>query len=174
MENQLSLPHIKHVTTSDAAPTVQIHVISLNASCDIEMLPDSGADISAADREFLAQLGEHVDNLPSSHIMPQAVNGTTMKPIGKLPVTLCLGNKEIQDDVHIYPRVSGALISLRVSKGLGILPERYPHPVTATAASSCPGISATETSPPSPIPDSSKEFPTVFDGVICNKSFIYH
>jgi len=102
-ENQLSLPHINHVTTDDAAPTIHIYVTSLNGSCDIEMLPDFSADISAAaGREFLMCLAEHVDKLPLSGIMPQAVNGaTTITLLEKLPVTLCLGNKQIQDEVHI-------------------------------------------------------------------------
>jgi len=47
-ENQLLLPHIMHVTTDDAASAIHIYVTSLNGSCDIEMLPDSGADISAS------------------------------------------------------------------------------------------------------------------------------
>jgi len=39
-EKQLSLSHIKHVTIDDAAPTIHIHVTSLNGLCDIEMLLD--------------------------------------------------------------------------------------------------------------------------------------
>ena len=167
-EDQLSLPHIKHVTTNDAAPTILIHVSSLNGSSDIEMLPDSGADISAAGREILTRLGEHVDNLPPSGITPQTVNGSTMQPLGKLPVTLRLGDKQYQDDIHIYPGVSGALISWRASKGLGILPEHYPHPAPTVDISSCPTIKVTSTSQPSPVVDFSKEFPTVFDGIIRN------
>ena len=132
------------------------------------MLPDSGADISAAGREFLVHLSEHVDNLPSSDIMPQAVNGTTMKLLGKLPVTLCLGDKRIQDDVHIYPGVSGALISWRAANGLGILPEHCPRPAPTTYASPCPSIHVTSSSQPSPIIDFEKEFPTLFDGVVRN------
>ena len=92
-ENQHSLPHIQHVTTNEAAPTIHVHVTSLNGSREIEMLPDSGADISAAGKEILNSLGEHADNLPQSGITPRAVNGTAMEPLGKLPVTLRLGNK---------------------------------------------------------------------------------
>jgi len=131
------------------------------------MLPDSDADLSAVGREFLTRLGEHVDNLPSFGITPQAVNGATMTPLGKLPVTLCLGNKQIQDEVHIYPGVSGVLMSWRASKGLGILPEHYPHPVPAIDTLS-PSINVTRMSQPPPVVNFSKEFPTVFDGVVCN------
>jgi len=100
-QNQLSLPHIRHVTTYNAAPTIQIHVASLNGSSEIEMLPDSGADISATGRELLMLLGEHVDNIPPSGITPQAVNGMTMKPLGKLPVTLHLGDKQYCSNIRL-------------------------------------------------------------------------
>ena len=110
---QPSLPHIQHVTTNEAAPTIHIHVTSLHGSSEIEMLPDSGADISAAGKEILDYLGEHIDNLPPSGITPRAVNGSTMQPLGKLPVTLRLGDKQYQDDIHINPGVSGALMSRR-------------------------------------------------------------
>jgi len=59
-ENQLSLPHIKHIATNDAAPTIQIHVTSLNGSNDIEMLLDCGSDTC---RELLIPLGEHDDGI---------------------------------------------------------------------------------------------------------------
>jgi len=135
----------------------------LNGSSEIEILPVSGTDISATGRELLMLLGEHVDNIPPTGITPQAVNGMTMKPLDKLPVTLCLGDKQYRNDVHIYPGVSGALISWRASKGPGILPEHYPYPIHNMATSLHPAIKATSANQPI---DFSKEYPTVFDGII--------
>jgi len=160
-ENQLSLPHIKHVTTDDAAPTT--HVTSLNGSCDIEMLPDSDADIWIAGREFLTYLDEHVDNLPSSGIMSQAVNGATMMPLlaNCQWSSVWVTSKSRKDEVQIYPEVSGVLMCWTASKGLG------------RASCTCHGCFITfhqcyqnESAV--------KEFPTVFDDVLLKMDGAYH
>ena len=52
------------------------------------------------------------------NVVLKTVNGTKMFPLGKLPVTLCLGDKNYQDDVHIYPNVHGTLISWKANKAL--------------------------------------------------------
>ena len=84
---------------------------SLNGTASINSLPDSGADISAAGTQALRELGEHVDNLLPSRVIPRAVNGMQMKPIGKLPVTFQLGTTTHKDDLHIYSEVTGVLLS---------------------------------------------------------------
>ena len=168
---QPPLPHIHHVTANETAPTIHVHVTSPHGSSEIEMLPDSGADVSAAGKEILAYLGEHIDNLPQSEITPRAVNGSVMQPLGKLPVTLRLGDKQYRDDIHINPGVSGALMSWRASKGLGILPDHYPHPLPTTNVPSQSVIKATTVNPttqPLRITNFSIEFPRVFDGLIRN------
>ena len=71
-------------------PTINIHVSSLNGNADIPALPDSGADISVAGKVALSCLGEHEDSLLPSQIIPRAVNGTRMYPIGKPPVKIAL------------------------------------------------------------------------------------
>ena len=47
-----------------------------------------------------------------------------MIPLGKVPIT----RKKSYRDLHIYPGMSGALISWKAAKGLGILPLSYPYP----------------------------------------------
>ena len=81
----------------------------------------------------------HSDLLPS-HISPRAVNGSCMTPIGKLPVTIQLEGRRHTDDLHIYPGVSGALISWKAAKQLGILPDHYPHPGRPFTDTPQPGI----------------------------------
>ena len=95
----------------DLAPTIGIQITSLNGNAEVRTLPDSGADISVAGKAALWSLGEHEDNLLPSQIIPKAVNGTKMKPVGKLPVTFKLGHHKYVDDLHIYPEVSGVLLS---------------------------------------------------------------
>ena len=51
----------------------------------VTVLPDSGADISAAGQTIVSILGHHLDNLAPSKISPGAVNGAYIKPVGKIP-----------------------------------------------------------------------------------------
>ena len=169
---QIHMPKIRHVMVTDPAPTIPIHISSLNGSIDTEVLPDSGADISAAGKEILSHLGEHVDNLLPSEIIPRAANGTRMRPIGKIAVLFQLGHRKYTDDLHIYPGVSGTLISWRAAKNLGILPKCYPYSNGTTVSSMVVerppphSINAAESAKTSGIPTAEEmmeEFPTVFD-----------
>ncbi len=45
------------------APIVTMHIASDHREALIDVLPDSGADICAAGPQFVAVLGEHIDNL---------------------------------------------------------------------------------------------------------------
>ena len=76
----------------------------------------------------LEYLDQHVDNILPSHISPRTVNGLSMIPLRKVAVTIKLGKQTYQDDLDIYPGVSGALISWKAAKNLDILPASYPHP----------------------------------------------
>ena len=108
----------------EPAPTITVEM----ATCSVTVLPDSGANISAAGQAIVGILGHRLDNLTPSEISPRAVNGACMKPLGKIPVTIHLQRKIYKDDIHIFPGVSGALISWKAAKELGILPPWYPHP----------------------------------------------
>ena len=55
------LSNIRHVSSSDPAPLRPVNITSTNGSCDIEVLPDSGADISESGKEILAHLNEKVE-----------------------------------------------------------------------------------------------------------------
>ena len=78
---------ISAVTAEPPAPTVLPHARAINGEADVQVLPDSGANICAAGTQFLTKLGEHNDNINESDIEPQAVNCNTMTPLGRLPVT---------------------------------------------------------------------------------------
>ena len=119
---------INAVTAEPPAPTVLLHARALNGEADIDVLPDSGANICAAGTQFLAKLGEDKDNLDPSDIKPQAVNGVTMKPLGCLSVTFSTSGRSSEEVVHIYPGIKGALISWKAAIRLGFLPECYPTP----------------------------------------------
>ena len=170
--NALSLlSTIRHVTATDPAPKITLNISSLNGATAASVLPDSGADISAAGEEILVHLNEHIDNLLPSTTVPKATNGTEMHPVGKLPICLKLGNTEFSNDLHNYPNVCGILISWKACKNL---PDCYPHPPASTKAictttldESPINIISTDAGTSMLTKDSiSNEFPRVFDGII--------
>ena len=86
-------------------------VTTCNGQANIAILPDSGADICAAGPEFVKSLGEHIDNLAPSQVVPRAVNGSTLHLVGKIPkVTFHTRDRTVQEDVHIYESVAGAIM----------------------------------------------------------------
>ena len=114
----------------EKAPLIKVCITSANGSSELEVLPDSGADILAAGKQVLQHLNEQANCLPPSAVTPEAVNGTKLYPLGKIPVHLQLGCHEYDDELHIYLNISGALLSWKACKGLGILPDHYPEPIT--------------------------------------------
>ena len=80
------------------ASTVQVLVSGLNGSSKMVALPDSGADLTAADIEMLPRLGENVENLlKPSNKQTSAIDGSHLKAIGQLPVTITLGKTSVED-----------------------------------------------------------------------------
>ena len=89
-QQHLQLHRVQEAAT-EPAPTIVSQVTSSTESHHLDVLPDSGADISAAGQKVLEILGQHVDNILPSDINPRTVNGLT--PLGRLPVTITLGTK---------------------------------------------------------------------------------
>ena len=117
------------MASSDPAPLITVNITSVNGSTDVTVLVDSEANISASEREILVHLNEQPNKLISSDVIPRTVNGTKMFSLGRLPVTLRLGNQEYLEDVPIYLNVHGTLISWKARKALHILPPHYPQPI---------------------------------------------
>ena len=112
---------------AEPAPTITVKMTSSSGSTPVTVLPDSGADISAAGQAIVGILGHQLGNLIPSEINPRAVNGTCMKPLGKIPVTISLQGRAYRDNIHIFPGVSGAIISWKAAKELSILLPQYPQ-----------------------------------------------
>ena len=168
LNNHIQLYNVTGDVT-EPAPTIIVKITSSSGTRQVEVLPDSGADISAAGQETLKDLGQHIDNLLPSHIIARAVNGSCMTPIGKLPVTIQLEERRYTDDLHIYPGVSGALISWKAAKGLGILPDHYPHPGRLFKDTPQPDIKTASSELSSTFPTAGEimhEFSSVFNGQV--------
>ena len=90
--------------------------------------------------QLLHQLHEHPHNLLPSTITPRAVNGNTLRPIGKISIKVSLGSQALTDELHIHPNVVSTLLSWKVAKALTILPEHYP-PLPTSHNTTAPTLS---------------------------------
>jgi len=158
-------------TATGPAPTITVHVSSPAGFHYIDVLPDSRAGISATGQEVLHTLGHHNDNILPSNISPRTVNGSSMVPLGKIPIQL--GESNYNDELHIYPEVTGAPILRKAAKGLGILLPSNPqlavqllqgNPQQVTAA--CEQIQQMENH--SVTQSLMAQYPAMFDGQICD------
>ena len=119
--------------TIEPPPLINVRMRTQHQSYTADVLPDSGLETCEAGVDFLEPLGgECVDNLQDSHILPRAVNGQQMTPLGSIVITFKLGPREICQ--RVYRSVSGVLMSWKASRDLGILPDTYPQPLTAIQA----------------------------------------
>ena len=97
------------------------------------------------------------------------MNGTKLYPLGKIPVHLQLGCHEYDDELNIYPNISGALLSWKACKGLGIPLDNYPYPITRQRVNQLINLNPNNTTPtslPFIFDNILKEFPSVFDSQI--------
>jgi len=112
---------IKQMSTTDPAPTITIKLFSLNGSYHTDVLPDSGADISAPGELFLWLLNDHVQTfslLRSFHTQLMGKDVSTRLPTCHIQS----GSKQYTDNVNIYPNIPGTILSWKVTKALAILP----------------------------------------------------
>ena len=140
------------------APTIQVELSTRNGSTSMQVLRDSGADISVAGPNIIIirSLNDHRDNLLPSWVTPRTVNGRRLTPISKLPVQIKIRNHTHKDELHIYPNIEGVLISWKACKALSILPQSYPEPTKVC------NITSTETAQHLTSESLIQEFPSVF------------
>ena len=79
---------------------------------------------------------------------------------------LQLGVHEYDDELHIYPNISGALLSWKACKGLRILPDHYPKPISyhkeVNQLTKLTSSNSLSTPSPFTFDNLLKEFPSVF------------
>ena len=70
---------ILHMKGLGSVPIIEVSVRGSNGDATLNVLPHSGADITAARAHILMQLGEHIGNLlPSTHKTTYSVNGSSL------------------------------------------------------------------------------------------------
>ena len=126
-------PHlstIKQLSTTDPAP---VQLLLLNGSCHTDVLPDSRADILAADKQLLHLLNDHVHNLLPSII--SYCKWAEKYPLGYLLVTFTIGYIQYTENVHIYPNTPGTILLWKAAK---VLTEHYPQSIPLPTISKHP------------------------------------
>ena len=165
---------------STSAPTVQAAISTLNGTCTTVALPDTGADICAAGITILESLGESVSNLLPPNDHPKSADGLPMKCIGRLPVTVAVGNQSISCILHILENLPNVLLSWDTTRDLALIHSEYPAQLSSDSdinSVTCPAQQSPDSGirkvAASLLPDENvtvedlfREFPTVFDGVL--------
>ena len=145
----------------ERTPTVDVLVQGPNGFKNLTVLPDSGADITAADVKTLQQIGEDVNNLLPSRNKPAfSVDGSALHSLGQMTVTITLGDVTTEEALHVFPSIPGGmLMSWKAAQNLQILPKNYPEQIRSVQDSPVPSNKITAE-------NLIQEFPTVFDGKI--------
>ncbi|KAF0289983.1 Snake venom metalloprotease inhibitor 02A10 [Amphibalanus amphitrite] len=107
-----------------SAPTVAVDVFGTRRG-KLRALPDTGADISLAGPEFAETFGR--GRMTPSTVRPMVVDGRSCDSIGKVEVTIRMGDIEVNEQVHIIPGVKRLILSWKTTQRLGIIPEDYPE-----------------------------------------------
>ena len=88
--NLISMTQVR----KESAPTIKVYMLSWADKRSVTVLPDSGAEITAAGTEILDYLDHHPDNFLPSTVIPRAVNGSSIMPIGRIPITIYLQDRQ--------------------------------------------------------------------------------
>ena len=84
------------------APKISLFVEGHSVSAQLNVLPDSGANISAADEFVLTKLGEHIDNLlPPNQHQEYSIGGSILQLIGQTNFKITLGDVTIENTLHL-------------------------------------------------------------------------
>ena len=106
VENNGQLFAIKQMSTIGRAPTISATITSLNGSATLNVLPDTGADITAADLKVLKLLGEDINNLlPPVSGPTSSADGSPLKSLGQLPISISFGEITVNETVQIFPSI---------------------------------------------------------------------
>ena len=98
-------------------------------SAQIEMLPDTGSEVTAADRAFVKKLGMSLNNLSPSDITPMAADARNVGVLGKMNVNLELNDRKSEEEIYIFRSSSGPILSQMACKRLGIVHPEFPLPL---------------------------------------------
>ena len=146
-------------------------------SAQIKMLPDTGSEVTAADKTLVKELGLSLNQLQPSDITPTTADARDVIVLGKMIVTLELNGKKSDEEIYIFKSCSGPKLSQMACKRLGIVHPEFPLPpgsskkvdkVEQCKTAIQPAKLASQENMDEPLTKEGliAEFPRVFDGII--------
>ena len=103
---QIHMSNVRDATIIDPAPTITVHISSLNGSADMEILPDFGANISVPGKEARAAKGLSI--LPDCY--PHPINTTLVSKehppairVNTLEASAMPTSKDIMKEMKEFP-----------------------------------------------------------------------
>ena len=80
-------------------------------------------------------MNEDVNNLlPSPASSTSSVDGSALKALGQMAVSISLGDTTMEDTVHVFPSIQkDMLISWKTAQSIRTLPKDYPSQVNTMA-----------------------------------------
>lgn len=153
---------INRMQSNLQAPKVGIRLRCCEGTylASLEATPDSGAEITVMSAEIAHSIGVSDDELsdpPGFEV--SAANGQAMRCIGTFRAVVTLGERSVEDTIHVFRESRGLLLAWYTAKNLGILPEHYPAPLPSKPSSSDQSFSSPKSCVVSPIctqPDGSE------------------
>ena len=111
------------------APTVDVLVTSATGqTVQVQAIPDTGTDVSAAGPGFIDLLSGSLEELAPTTERPESADGSLMHVLGSVSVTLTIGEHSVQTPVLIVDRLKGLLLSWECN-GTELHPQSVHHTV---------------------------------------------
>lgn len=108
-----------------------VYVRHGNGSSQLQMLPDTGADITIIGEQHLAALDmptRNLRSLPATATL--TADGSVMSPaLGYFLATLQVGKQTCTAKIHVHKNVPTPLLSYGHCKALAIIPKEFPKPI---------------------------------------------
>ena len=147
-------------THTTHAPTVDVQVTSATGqTVQVQAIPDTGADVSAAGPGFIDLLNGSLEELAPTTERPESTDGSPMHVLGSVSVTLTIGEHSVQTPVLIVDRLKGLLLSWETTRDLALIPADFPKQIAHVPSQQVTNhLSARDRL--------FAEFPKVFDGVL--------
>ena len=147
-------------TQTTHAPTVDVLVTSATGqTVQVKAIPDTGADISAAGPGFIDLLNGSLEELAPTTERPESADGSPMRVLGSISVTLTIGEHSVQTPVLIVDRLKGLLLSWETTRHLALIPTDFPKQIARVPSQQVTNhLSARDRL--------IADFPKVFDGVL--------
>ncbi len=126
----------KRVHDTLARLTILVGECSIQTPTTIDVIPDTGAEVTVAGECHMIVLGIKLKHLVPPPNNLQHVAGGKIKVLGCCELSLTCGEISIVETIFFIANVSNVFLSLGAMKKFKIVHENFPHPIQTVAATS--------------------------------------